>query len=117
MCCATDFDELLPGWNIKLFDVLFNVVVELLIINCLPILLYSLKHVQVQRKLKSMNYASYGSLRKNVNVSSNESVYSRRYMFNCVDNEIGDLWRRAVDCGHGGHGGATTRRPSLATRT
>jgi len=27
---------------------------------------------------------------------------------------IGDLWRRAVDRGHGG---ATTRRPSLATRT
>jgi len=27
---------------------------------------------------------------------------------------IGDLWTRAVDRGHGG---ATTRRPSLATRT
>ena len=27
---------------------------------------------------------------------------------------IGDLWKRAVECGHGG---ATTLRPSLATRT
>jgi len=77
MCCATDFDELLPatGWNIKLFDVLVNVVVELLVINCLPILLYGLEACPLTKtQLKSLNYASSSSFRKIVNVSSDESI-------------------------------------------
>jgi len=34
--------------------------------------------------------------------------------YETIPRPTGDLWRRAVDRGHGG---ATTRRPSLVTRT
>jgi len=41
-------------------------------------------------------------------------VVSRGTLRNDSTRPIGDIWRRAVDRGHGG---ATTRRPSPATRT